>query len=127
VETKIQNVQVMDSLSKMLNRLRPNNPLFKEQLISITSVYCDAFDSDTVMRHLAEGTLREEKNGDGIAYIPCIEYSKDLNDYIYPTEIIIGDDIVIPFPQDIEEFRSMCLAHGIKVRLNNHTAQKLFR
>ena len=116
----------MDSLSKMLNRLRPNNPLFKEQLLSITSVYCAEFDSDTVLRYLAESTLWEEDTKEGIVRIPCIEYSKDTSEYIFPNHIIIGDDIKIPFPQDIEELRSMCLAHGVKVRLNNETSQKLF-
>ena len=115
----------MDSLSKMLNRLKPNDSDFKEKFIKITSVYNAPFDSDTVMQYLAEDTLREESDGEGVVYIPCIEFSRELNEYFMPKEILIGD-VAIPFPETIEELRSMCLAHGVKISLNNRTAQMLF-
>lgn len=116
----------MDSLVKMLNRLKPNDPSFKERFIQITSVYCAPFDSDTAIQYLSEGTLREEKNGDGFIYIPCIEYSVPKNEYIFPDHIIIGDDVKIPFPESIEELRSMCLSNSVKIELNTDTATKLF-
>ena len=115
----------MDSLSKMLNRLRPNDSSFKERFIAITSVYSAPFDSDTVEMYLEEGTLRQEEHMDGLVYIPCIEYSLTEEVYIMPNAIIIGDESV-PFPETIEEFRSMCLAHGVRIELNTITAQNLF-
>jgi len=116
----------MDSLSTMLNRLRVNDPDFKERLIKITSVYCAPFDSDTILDYLENGTLREEEKGDGLVFIPCINYNIDKGEYIFPKSVIIEKDKEIPFPESIEEFRAMCLSYGIKIKLNNKTARFLF-
>ena len=115
----------MDSLSKMLDRLKPNQKDFNERFINITSVYNAPFDSDTVIRYLEEGTLKESENSEGIVYIPEILYNKDLNQYIIPTKLFI-DGEEFPLPDSIEEFRAFCLSKDVFISLNTETAKMLF-
>lgn len=116
----------MDSLSTMLNRLKPNDKDFKDRFLDISSVYNAPFDSDTVIQYLRDGILKDNENKGGFIEIPCIEYSKDKNEYILPKNIFIEGNSV-PFPDSIEELRGMCKAYGLKIELNNRTAQRLFR
>lgn len=118
----------------MINRLRYNDENFKDKIRKLAYIYTVEFDSDTVLEFLVEGTLRaegaeerKEQGKDWIVDIPNILYGED--DITLPTTVTLnndGEEIEIPFPESIEEFRSMCKAHGITVRLNTKTAVGLY-
>lgn len=116
----------MDSLGIMLNRLRLNSEDFKERFINITSVYNAPFDSDTILRYLADRTLREEQEDDWVVEIPMITFDPKNNEYVMPSTVTLNPDIIIPMPETIEEFRSMAKAHGIQIKLNTKTATFLY-
>ena len=126
----------MDSLSMMLNRLRYNDPNFKDRVRKIAYVYSIEFDADTVLELLREDTLRaegtserKEQGEDWVVEIPNILISNEnvtIPDHVIIYNKIEEKEIKIPFPESIEEFRSMCKAHGVKVSLNTKTAVELY-
>lgn len=120
----------MDSLSIMLDRLRINDYDFKERFINITSVYNAPFDSDTILKYLKEGTLREGIKGEWIVDIPPIAFNIEESEYIIPSTVTInlGDRVIeeIPMPETIEEFRAFAKSKGIEVKLNTETAILLY-